>query len=83
MFLTPAGRTLFVIAVLLLGTPGTSIFADGKGPRQRNSYLPADDVALGAEAAAEIRANVPLVKEARSSRSSSAQGTRLTATCST
>jgi hypothetical protein len=59
MFLIPAGRTFFVIAVLLSSTPVT-LFASS--PR---SYLPADDVALGAEAAAEIRANVPTVQDAQ------------------
>ena len=65
MFLTPAGRTFFVIAVLLWGSAGRIVFADGKASAPRNSYLPADDVALGTEAAAEIRANVPLVTDAQ------------------
>ena len=65
MFLTPAGRTFFVIAVLLLSTPGPSVFAERKPSAPRNNYLPADDVQLGTEAAAEIRANVPLVTDAK------------------
>ena len=63
MFLAPAGRTFFVIAVLLLNAPGSSVLAEGKTSRTRNSYLPADDVELGIEAAAEIRARIPLVED--------------------
>ena len=65
MFLTRSGKTFFVIAVLMLSAPGSSIFADGKIPHPRNSYLPAEDVALGTEAAAEIRTRLPLVTDAQ------------------
>ena len=65
MAVTPAGRTIFVIVVLLLSAAGRSVVADSKASAPRNSYLPADDVQLGAEAAAAIRANVPLINDAQ------------------
>jgi hypothetical protein len=65
MFLTPAGRTFVVIAVLLLSTPAVSVLADRTHAASRNIYLPAEDVALGIEAAEEIRANVPLIADAQ------------------
>jgi beta-barrel assembly-enhancing protease len=65
MVLRPAGRTLFVVAVLWLSTPGSPVFANRTPTAPRNIYLPADDIELGTEAAAEIRANVPLVTDAQ------------------
>ena len=56
-----AGRTIFVIAVLLLNAAGTSTFAGARASAPRNNYLPAEDVELGTEAAAGIRAAIPLV----------------------
>jgi Zn-dependent protease with chaperone function len=63
MLLTPAGRTLVVLAVLLLSAPAVSVLADRAHAASRSIYLPAEDVALGIEAAQEIRANVALITD--------------------
>jgi hypothetical protein len=62
--------------VLLLSWASIAVAA-GQGSAPRNDFLPADDVALGTEAAAAVQANVALVKDEEINASSPASAAAL------